>query len=148
RPKTLPKHDHSYGAEYLLQLVRRRHLELIVAAVFRLPVWPPAQERAGVAEAIALHVVVLDLADALDPQRLPRQILACTPAALSAGHAGHVRGVELRPLAPRMAVERVLAQRRQFRHQLTSSLHGERRGDADVVQRAAIVVEPEQQRPD
>ena len=62
-------------------------LELIVAAVARRLVGTPAQEDRRVAEAIALHVVVLHLAHALDPQRLPRQILAGAPAALAARHA-------------------------------------------------------------
>ena len=70
-----------------LELVGRRDFELIVAAVLRPLVGPPAQEDRRVAEAIALHVVVLHLADALDPQRLPRQVLAGAPAALRAGHA-------------------------------------------------------------
>ena len=74
-------------AEDLLELVRGRDLELIVAAVRRRLVGPPAQEGRRVAEAIALQVVVLHLADALDPQRLPREILARAPAALAAGHA-------------------------------------------------------------
>ncbi len=73
-------------AEDLLELVRRSDLELIVAAVSRLSIGTPAQEDGGVSEPIALQVVVLDLADALDPHRLPRKILAGTPSALSAGH--------------------------------------------------------------
>ena len=62
--------------------IRRRDLELVVAAVARPLVGPPAQEDRGVAEAIALQVVVLHLAHPLDPQRLPRQVLARAPAAL------------------------------------------------------------------
>ena len=58
-------------AEDLLELVRGRDLELIVAAVGRRLVRAPALKDRGVAEAIALHVVVLHLAHALDPQRLP-----------------------------------------------------------------------------
>ena len=58
--------------EDLLELVRRGDLELIVAAVERLPVRTPPQEHGRVAEAIALQVVVLDLAHALDPHWLPR----------------------------------------------------------------------------
>ena len=38
------------------------------------------------AETIALQVVVLHLAHALDPQRLPRQVFARAPAALCARH--------------------------------------------------------------
>ena len=99
------------------------------------------------AEAIALQVVVLHLADALDAQRLPRQILAGAPAALRAGHAVDL-GRRLGPLAPRMALERVHAQRRQLLGQLLAHRHRERRRHADVLQAAAVVVEAEQQRAD
>src|SRR4029453_12393968 len=85
-------------AEDPLELVRSRDLELIVAAVGGCLVRTPAQERGRVAEPRALHVVVLHLADALDAERLPRQILAGAPAALAAGHPRHLGGVELRPL--------------------------------------------------
>ena len=68
-------------AEDALQLVGRRHLELIVAAVLGRLVGAPAHELRGVAEAVALHVVVGDLADALGAQRLPAQVLAAVPAA-------------------------------------------------------------------
>ena len=54
----------------------------------------------------------------------------------------------LGPLAPRMAVERALAQRRQLLDQRPASLPRERRRDADVVQVALVVEQPEQQRPD
>src|SRR5580765_2444644 len=49
------------GAEDLRKLVRRRDLELIVAAVLRLLVEAPALEDCGVAEPRPLHVVVLHL---------------------------------------------------------------------------------------
>src|SRR4051812_36494081 len=61
--------------EHLGQLVRGRHLQLVVAAILRRLVGAPAQEHRGVAEAVALEVVVLDLAHALRPQRLPAQVL-------------------------------------------------------------------------
>ena len=77
--------------EDLLQRVRRDDLELVVAARFRRLVGAPAQEGRRVAEAVALQVVVLHLADALGAQRLPRQVLAGAPAAGRAGHA--LRGV-------------------------------------------------------
>ena len=57
------------------------------AAVLRPLVGPPAQKNRRMAETIALHVVVLHLTDALDPERLPRQVLARAPATLRAGHA-------------------------------------------------------------
>ena len=93
------------GAEDLLELVRSRDLELIVAAVARLLVGAPALEHRGMPEAVALHVVVLHLAHALDAQRLPRQILARAPAALAAWHA-RAASPPLCPLAPWMLFER------------------------------------------
>src|SRR5260370_3475883 len=106
----------------LLKLVRSRDVELIVAAVRRRLVRSPPQERRGVAESIALHIVGLDLADALDAQLPPRETLARAPPALTAGHA---RAVDLRlgPFAPRMLLERALAQRRQILDQFPPSRH-------------------------
>src|SRR5688500_16008022 len=72
--------------EDLLELVRRRDLQLVVPAVGRPLVGAPAKEDRGVAEPISLHMVVLDLADPLDPERFPREILARAPAALTARH--------------------------------------------------------------
>src|SRR5215211_1684041 len=72
--------------ENLLELVRGRDLELIVAAVGRRLVGTPPLKDRGVAKAVALHVVVLHFAHALDSQRLPRQILARAPAALPTRH--------------------------------------------------------------
>src|SRR5262245_33959797 len=62
----------SGSAENLLELERRRDLELFVGAVGRRLVWTPSFKDGGVAEPRALHVVVLHLAHALDAQRLPR----------------------------------------------------------------------------
>ena len=94
-------------AKHLLELVVRGDLELIVFAVDRRLIRPPAEKHCGVAETVALHVVVLHLAYAFDSQRLPRQILASAPAALPARHACGSRGINLRPVAPRMVIERV-----------------------------------------
>src|SRR5262249_32214951 len=120
------------SAEDLLELVSRRDLELIVAAVAGLLVGAPAQKRRGMAEARSLHVIVFDLAHPLDAQRLPREILARAPPALTSGHARHVRPVPLGPFAPRMAVERVFAKRRELDRELLARRHGERRRDADM----------------
>src|SRR5262249_51865393 len=79
-------------AEDPLELVGRRDLELIVAAVARRLVGAPAHELRRVPEARALHVIVRDLADALGPERLPAQILAAVPAAAGAGHPLSRRG--------------------------------------------------------
>src|SRR5262245_41354034 len=136
----------SGSAKDLLELVRGRDLELIVAAVCRLFVGTPALKDGGVTETRSLHVVVLDLADALDPQRLPREILAGAPTALPARHPGHLARVELGPFAPRMAFEGADAQRRELLDQLAPLLHRERGRHADVMQRAFRAVQPEQQR--
>src|SRR5258708_33959354 len=90
------------------ELGRRSDLELVVAAIRGPPVGAPTQEGRRVAEAVALQVVVLDLADALDPQGLPRQVLAGAPSALRARHprrsvASH------RPIAPRTNGTRIPA---------------------------------------
>src|SRR5262245_59229107 len=98
-------------------------------------------------EAIALHVIVFHFAHALDPQRLPRQILAGAPAALAAGHAARF-GRGARPLAPGMVAHRILAQRLELLRELPAHRHGERRSDADVLQAAVVIVEAEQQRTD
>jgi hypothetical protein len=47
-----------------------------------------------------------------------------------------------------VVLERVLTQRRQLGDELPSHLGGERRGDADVVERPIVVVEAEQERAD
>src|SRR5437762_10902305 len=99
------------NSEDLLELVRRRDFELIVTAVGGRLVGPPALKDRGVPESPPLHVIVFDLADALDAQRLPRQILAGAPAALTAGHARRLAAVHLRPVAPRVLLQCAVAQR-------------------------------------
>ncbi len=99
----------------------------------------------GVTEAPALHVVVRHLGDALDPEWLPAQVLVGVPAARPARllrRLVHVVG----PISPRVAFEGVLAKGLELGGELDAPLVGEARGHADVVQRAARVVEPEQQR--
>src|SRR6185295_8248033 len=103
--------------ENLLELVSARDFELVVAAFAWRLVRSPAQENRGVAKAVSLQMIVLDFADALDAQRLPGKILARAPAALSAGHTCRlVAG--LRPFAPRMISQRVLAQRLELTGEL------------------------------
>src|SRR5262249_39690679 len=136
------------GAEHVVELVRRRDLELVVPAVGRLLVGTPTLKDSGVTEARSLHVVVLHLADALDAKRLPRQILAGAPAALAAGHACDLSVDLARPLLPGMIVERVLAQRRELYGEIPAHGHRERRGDADVLQMPPLVIESQQQRAD
>src|SRR5258705_8699674 len=98
-------------AEHFLELVRPGHFKLIVAAVFRRPVRPPPQKGRGMPEAIALHVVVLHLADALDSEGFPREILPGAPAALPPGHAGPAMAFGIRPRSPRVFLECVVPQR-------------------------------------
>src|SRR5207247_4627979 len=108
---------------------------------------PPALEVSRVAEARALQMVVADLAHELEPDRFPRQILAAIPPAGRAGHA-LLAILPLGPFAPGMTVARAISQRLQQLGELRAHLLLERRGDADVMQHALAVVEPEQQRAD
>src|SRR5262249_3997656 len=110
---TGPGSPASGRAEDLLELVRSRDLQLIVAAVLRLLVLTPPHKGRRMPEAVALHVVVLPFAHAIDPQRLPREVLPRAPPALSAGHPRRAAPLGIGPvgpLAPRMPVERVRAQ--------------------------------------
>src|SRR5262245_15313844 len=133
--------------EDLLQLHRRGHLELRIRAVLRRLVGAPALDVGGVAEAAALHVVVGDLDDALDAQRLPGEIFLGVPARGHAGAplspGGFVHG--LGPTRPRVAREGVVAQRRELLDQGLALLLLEAGGDADVMQHALGVVEAEEQ---
>src|SRR5438046_6580299 len=104
-------------AEDPLQFVGRCDLQLVVAAVLGALIGTPAYELRSVAEASSLHVIIRDLADALNPQWFPTQVLAAIPAARRAGQALPFRVslfLGLRPPAPRMSFKRTLAQRRQL----------------------------------
>src|SRR6185437_432881 len=79
--------------EDLGQLVGRGHLELVVAAILRLLVRPPAEEDGGVPEPVPLQVIVLHLAHPLDPERLPGEVLPRAPAALGPRLSVHGVGV-------------------------------------------------------
>src|SRR6266516_4306747 len=129
--------------EDLGELVGTRDLELVVTTDGGPLVRSPAQEGRGVAEAVALQVVVFHLAHALDAQRLPGEILAGAPATLPAGHAATAR-VRLRPFPPRVLRQGLLPQRGQLFHELFAHRHRERRSHADVLQRAAVIVQAEQ----
>src|SRR4030095_6838124 len=102
-------------AEHFLELERGRDVELIVPAVLRSLVRAPPQKDRRVPEAIALHVIVFDLAYALDPDRFPRQIFSRAPPALPTrqprGDVFHGTG----PIVPRMSFECVLAERLHLR---------------------------------
>ena len=62
------------------QFVGRNNLELLVGAVLWSLVRTPAAEVREVTEACALHVLVGDLDDELDAERLPAQVFACAPS--------------------------------------------------------------------
>src|SRR4051794_30367918 len=102
-------------AEDLQELHRDRGVELLVGARRRLAVGPPALEARGVAEPIALQVLVGDLGDEVEAQRLPREVLARVPPALRARSAltrdglGPRFGVGLGPAAPRVIFECTVA---------------------------------------
>src|SRR6267378_5857227 len=57
-------------------------------------------------------------------------------------------GLCLRPVAPRMSVERILAIGSEKLHQLQPCYIGEARADADVLEIAVVVVQAEQERAD
>src|SRR5471032_1001232 len=111
-------------AEDLLELVRRGDLELVVTAVLGPLVETPALENRRVTEARTLHVVVLDLAHALDPQRLPRQIFTGAPAAPAARHARRVTE-RLGPVAPGVVLECSITQRCELERELLTHRHRE-----------------------
>src|SRR5262249_17505148 len=115
--------------EHLGQLVGRGDLELVVAAVTRPLVGPPPHEGGRVAKAVALQMVVLDLAHALDAQRLPREVLARAPAAVAARHPLALAACRLGPFAPGVVLERPLAERGQLPRELAAHRHRERRRD-------------------
>src|SRR3989304_2551088 len=59
-------------------------------------------------------MIVLALAHPFDAQRLPGEILARAPAALPTRHAAKLARFRLRPYAPGMMLEGVLAKRRDL----------------------------------
>src|SRR6185295_15153885 len=89
-------------------------------------------------------MVVRDLADALDAQRLPGEVLAAVPARGGAWHPLVAR--PLGPLAPGMRFGGAFAQWQKLRDELLALLGGERGGDAHVMQLPVAVVKPEQER--
>src|SRR5205085_3435196 len=103
------------------QLGRRDDLELRVGAVAGVLVVAPAPETRVVAEPSAEQTLVLHFADALDAERLPRHVLVRVPAVQAAGQPLPARRRlvdRLGPVAPRVPVERVLAQRLHLLEQL------------------------------
>jgi hypothetical protein len=104
-----------------------------------------------VAEALALEMVVGDLADPFGAQRLPGEIAVAVPATRGAGHAlagGSGGFLPLGPLRPGVIHERVLTERRQLLDQLPPSVHREAGGDPDAIEPAGGVEQPQQERAD
>src|SRR5262245_40189518 len=136
-------------AEDLGELVGDGQLELVVGARGGRQVGPPALEAGGVPEPVALEVLVGDLGDELDPQRLPPHVLLGVPAAGGARHppARLVR-LGVGPLLPGMPVERALPVRLELLGELLPQGRGEAARHPDVVQRPLVVVQTEEQRPD
>ena len=80
-------------------------------------------------------------------ERLPGQVLAPVPAARRAGHPLPLQAACLLPFPPRMPFRASL--RNGFGlDQLAAARLGERAGHADALERARVVVQPEQQRAD
>ena len=141
----------SRSSEDLLELVRRRDLELIVAAVARRLVGPPALEVRRVAEPRALQWSYADLgararcgsAPTTDPCRgstgsSRRALRARASRSPATPPSPSTDGSRARPRAAARAARRAARASRLL----------ERRRDADVMQHARVVVEPEQQRAD
>src|SRR5262249_2232174 len=143
--------DYGRRAENAVQLGGGRDFQLIVAAVLRALVWTPAQELRGMSEPSPLHVVVRDLTDALRPERLPAQIFPAVPPAGRTGQPLSLRAGFLLchgPIPPWMVFERIGAHPRQLDDELLAHGCRERRGDPDMVERAIVVVQAEQERAD
>src|SRR3712207_1780703 len=137
------------AGEDLGQVVANGHVELVIRALLGALVGAPPEELAGVTKPTTFELVVLDLDDQLRPQRNPREVLFGVPAALRARHAvlAVLLDLSVRPLLPRVPVQRLGPVGRQLLDQLRAAGHREGRGDADVLQ-GALVVEAEQQRAD
>src|SRR5271167_3512139 len=72
--------------ENRFQLVRRNDFKLRVGAIARLLVATPLPELRHMAESLALHMLICNFDYQLGPERLPRQILAVAPTALTSRH--------------------------------------------------------------
>src|SRR5277367_2325029 len=74
------------SSENRFQLVRRNDFKLRVGAIARLLVGPPLPELRHMAESRSLHMLICNLNYQLGTERLPRQILAVAPTALTSRH--------------------------------------------------------------
>src|SRR5262249_17026633 len=152
RPKLL--------AEDLFELDWNCKGELLEGARARRLVGSPAQERGAVAESppaeprailgrlgVAWPVVEGDLAHPVRPQRVPiRHFLAGAPPTLTAPATARPAFVGWAHETGAPGIE--LAVRLEKRHQLAFFGRLEGRGEPDVMQRAVVVVQPQQQRAD
>src|SRR5262249_37698157 len=130
------------------QLVWWNHFELVIGAVVRLFVRAPPAKLRCVAEAVALHVLVSDFHHQFGTQRLPRQVLALAPAALTTGHAMFgftARRSMLSPILPRVSGQRILAVWSEEFYQLAALLFREARANSNMLQRAGVVKKAEQE---
>src|SRR5690606_14763221 len=132
------------GGKDLVEVVGAHFFELIVPAVAGLLVGAPANECGAVPEAIPLQMIVLHLADALEPKRLPRKVLAGTPTAFSARRPHGLIALS----EPGVILLRIRAERGQLASQLLAPRHRKGGRDADVVQHPIIVIQSKQQRAD
>src|SRR6516225_8829281 len=99
------------GGENPRQFLRGNDFELRIGTVARLLVCAPPSKMRYVTEAGALHVLVGDFDHQFGSQRLPREVLALTPAALPPGHTPPALTAcefPLGPAPPRVGGERVL----------------------------------------
>ena len=125
--------------------MRRNDLELSVGAIAWLLIFSPSAELCGMTESVALHVVVSDFHHQLGPERLPRQILSLTPAALAARHAADsFSGFLFRPALPRMIGERVFAIGLKELCKLEPFFITEAGANAHMLQTAAVIEQSKQ----
>ena len=138
------------GPKTDVELGGHGHVELGVGARLGTAVRTPAPESGGVAEAVALEMVVGDLAHEDGVERLPaagpcRRSSATAPPAC-ARRASSL--FELGPRRPGVPSSDSTAVGGELVDQLAAPGRGERGRDPDVVEDAGVVEEPEQQRPD
>ena len=136
------------AAENFFELLGWHDFQLLVGAGLRFSVAAPTAELRGVAEAVALHVIIGDFNDELGAQGFPRQIFSLAPAALAAGHA--LWGIGGRgnggiPFLPGMMSESVSAVRCEEFGKFETFFGGETGTNANMLERSGVIVEPEEE---
>src|SRR6266511_1852596 len=111
--------------------------QLVERALLGALVVPPPDERGGVAEAVALELVVADLAYQLRAERGPHRLLGAGPSRGATGSPA---------LAERLRLARLVL--RQLLPQALAFGGAERRRVAHEVEHALAVVQPQEERPD